>query len=160
MGGEEAEENAAPFSRILVAVDNSERAIRAFDYALRLSKVATTGTVISVVHVVTPPVAGEEGVPAAQLTESLRKEGEQLIAQLKSRAQTQFAVRAGVITIKIDYMMKEGNPAKVILASAKESSADLIVMGSSGTGGVKELLLGSVSHAVSNHATCPVLIVK
>lgn len=155
----EAEENAAPFSRILVAVDNSERAIRAFDYAVRLSLVATTDTVISVVHVVTPPVAGEEGVSAVQLSESLRKEGEQLIAQLKSRARTQFANRAGV-TIMIDYAIKEGNPAKVILASAKETGSDLIVMGSSGTGGIKELLLGSVSHAVSNDAACPVLIVK
>ncbi|WP_420835317.1 universal stress protein [Candidatus Nitrososphaera evergladensis] len=56
--------------------------------------------------------------------------------------------------------MKEGNPVKVILASAKETRSDLIVMGSSGTGGIKELLLGRVSHAVSNHASCPVLIVK
>jgi nucleotide-binding universal stress UspA family protein len=159
MKGGESEEHSAPFSRILVAVDNSERAIRAFDYAIRLSMLAPNVATISVVHVVTPPVAGEEGVPAAKLIESLRKEGEQLIAQLKSLAQTQYAVRAGV-TIMIDYVMKEGNPAKVILTSAKEISADLIVMGSSGTGGIKELLLGSVSHAVSNHAACPVLIVK
>jgi nucleotide-binding universal stress UspA family protein len=60
----------------------------------------------------------------------------------------------------MDYIIKEGNPSKVILASAKEIGADLIVMGSSGTGGFKELLLGNVSHAVSNHAACPVLIVK
>lgn len=153
----EREENAPPFSKILVAVDNSERAVRAFDYAVRLSKV-TTGAAISVVHVLSPPVAGEEGIPP-NWTESLRKEGEQLITRLKSRAEKQFAVGAGAIT-RIDYTIKEGNPAKVILVSAKESSADLIVMGSSGTGSVKELLLGSVSHAVSNHAICPVLIVK
>ncbi|AIF85549.1 universal stress family protein [Candidatus Nitrososphaera evergladensis SR1] len=99
MEGEEVEENAAPFSRILVAVDNSKRAIRAFDYAIRLSMLAPyRAATISVVYAVTPPVAGEEGVPAPKLIESLRKEGEQLIAQLKLLAQTQLAVRAGVTT--------------------------------------------------------------
>jgi nucleotide-binding universal stress UspA family protein len=151
----EEKENTAPFSRMLVAVDRSERALKAFDYAVQLSKIGRAK--ISVVHVIPPPVAGEEGIPATQLAESLQKEGEQLLAQLKSRAEMQFAVGAGVL---IDYVIKEGNPAKVILASAKDSGADLIVMGSSGTGGVKEWLLGSVSHAVSSHSSCPVLIVK
>jgi nucleotide-binding universal stress UspA family protein len=150
-----AKEIASPFSRILVAVDSSEHALKAFDYAIRLSKIA--GAKILVVHIIPPPVAGEEGIPAAQLVQALQKEGEQLLAQLKSRAETLFAVGADVI---IGYTMKEGSPAKVILGSAKDNGADLIVMGSSGTSGVKELLLGSVSHAVSSHAFCPVLIVK
>ncbi|AIF85521.1 universal stress protein UspA-like protein [Candidatus Nitrososphaera evergladensis SR1] len=153
------EGNVAPFTKILVAVDKSEHAVRAFDYAVRLSMV--TGANISVLHVVTPPVAGEEGVSAAQLADSLRKEGDHLIAQLKSRVEMQFGIRAGeTTTITIDYLIKEGSPAKVIITSAKQSDADLIIVGSSGTSGVKELLLGSVSHAVSNHASCPVLIVK
>ncbi|MGG6460906.1 MAG: universal stress protein [Candidatus Eiseniibacteriota bacterium] len=37
---------------------------------------------------------------------------------------------------------------------------DLIVIGSRGLGSVKEFLLGSVSHAVTRHASIPVLIVK
>jgi nucleotide-binding universal stress UspA family protein len=52
----EREENVAPFSRMLVAVDDSQQAGRAFDYAVRLSNV--TGAETSVVHVISPPVAG------------------------------------------------------------------------------------------------------
>jgi nucleotide-binding universal stress UspA family protein len=152
----EGEENSPPISKILVAVDDSERSIKAFDYALKLSKV--TQAKVSVVHVIPPPVAGEEGVPAAQLTELLQKEGEDFIGQLKSYAESQSSDAAEARVL--EYILKEGNPSKEILTVAKDSGADLIVMGSSGTAGVKQLLLGSVSHAVSNHATCPILIVK
>lgn len=152
----EGEENTPPFSKILIAVDDSERSIKAFDYALKLSKM--TKARVCAVHVIPPPVAGEEGVPAAQLTELLRKEGEEFIEQLKSHAEGQFsdAIETGVI----EYILREGNPSKEILAAAKDRNTDLIVVGSSGTAGVKQLLLGSVSHAISNHATCPILIVK
>ncbi|NNC64021.1 MAG: universal stress protein, partial [Gammaproteobacteria bacterium] len=34
------------------------------------------------------------------------------------------------------------------------------VIGSHGRAGLKEALLGSVSHAVANHAPCPVTIVR
>jgi len=156
--GEEAGQNTQPFTKILVAVDCSEQALGAFDYALRLSM--ATGACILTLHVITPPVAGEEGLSAAQLSESLRKEGEHLIARLKSHVEKRFGIRAGAIAMKSQYEMKEGNPTKVIVATAVESGADLIVVGSSGTGGIKEMLLGSVSHAVSNHASCPILIVK
>jgi nucleotide-binding universal stress UspA family protein len=48
-------------------------------------------------------------------------------------------------------------PAGAILAAAE--GADLVVVGSRGRGGFAELVLGSVSHQVVHHATCPVVIV-
>lgn len=144
------EASTAPFSKILVAVDSSEYASRAFDYAAKLSRLI--GARISIVHVISPPIAAE-GISVAELAERQKEEGEQLLAKIKARAEVQFG-------IKVEDILRKGNPSKVILTTAKDIGADLIVIGSSGIGGVKELLLGSVSHAVSNHATCPVLIVK
>lgn len=44
------------------------------------------------------------------------------------------------------------------LLSATED-ADLIVVGSRGQGGFKELILGSVAHQLTMHARCPVVVV-
>jgi nucleotide-binding universal stress UspA family protein len=49
--------------------------------------------------------------------------------------------------------------AHAILAEADAVSAEAIVMGSRGLTGIKSLLLGSVSHAVLQHADRPVIIV-
>jgi nucleotide-binding universal stress UspA family protein len=49
--------------------------------------------------------------------------------------------------------------AAVILAEAAELHADVIVLGTRGLGGVKSLMLGSVSHAVLHRADRAVLVI-
>lgn len=44
--------------------------------------------------------------------------------------------------------------------TAKENSADIIIMGSYGRTGLKRLLMGSVCERVIGYAECAVLIVK
>ncbi len=48
-------------------------------------------------------------------------------------------------------------PAHGLLAATHD--ADLVVVGSRGLGGFKELVLGSVAHQVTMHAGCPVVVV-
>jgi nucleotide-binding universal stress UspA family protein len=57
-------------------------------------------------------------------------------------------------------MVRNGNPVDEILHVAEEIDADLIVVGSHGTGMTKRFLLGSVSDRVLEYASCSVLIVK
>ena len=54
----------------------------------------------------------------------------------------------------------EGSPKSVILEEAEKFGADLIIVGSHGSGAIERFLLGSVSHAVSLHAKCSVEIVR
>lgn len=49
------------------------------------------------------------------------------------------------------------SPSRALLAASE--SADLVVTGTRGHGGFTGLLLGSVSHQLSAHARCPVVIV-
>jgi nucleotide-binding universal stress UspA family protein len=54
---------------------------------------------------------------------------------------------------------RDGTVAESILEEAAAEDAEAIVMGSRGLTGVRSILLGSVSHAVLNHADRPVVVV-
>ncbi len=54
---------------------------------------------------------------------------------------------------------RDGSIWQTILREADQTHADVIVLGSRGLTGLKSLLLGSVSHAVLQHADRPVIVV-
>ena len=51
----------------------------------------------------------------------------------------------------------EGTPARALLEYS--AGADLLVVGSRGLGGFRDLLLGSVSTQLAHHSRCPLVIV-
>jgi len=53
--------------------------------------------------------------------------------------------------------VSEGDPAEELIKASRD--ADLLVVGSRGSGGFAKLLVGSVSSQVTHHAACPVVIV-
>jgi nucleotide-binding universal stress UspA family protein len=57
-------------------------------------------------------------------------------------------------------LVREGRPDRAIVQAARDTGADLIVMGSHGHTGLERLLMGSVAERVIGHAECPVLVVK
>ena len=62
--------------------------------------------------------------------------------------------------IKSAIIVRTGNVVQEILAAAKSSRSDLLVIGSHGRGGVQRLVLGSVAERVLRLAPCPVLTVR
>jgi nucleotide-binding universal stress UspA family protein len=52
-----------------------------------------------------------------------------------------------------------GTPFEVLERIADDEDAMMIVVGRSGRGGIAEMLLGSVPHALTHHAVRPVLVV-
>jgi nucleotide-binding universal stress UspA family protein len=57
-------------------------------------------------------------------------------------------------------VIEDGDPVKEILRHAEEDTANLIVMGSRGLGDLQGLLMGSVSHKVSQLSPCSCITVK
>lgn len=62
--------------------------------------------------------------------------------------------------LRVTPVLLEGQPKEAILDEAERWGADLIIVGSRGTGTIKRFLLGSVSLAVVLNATCSVEIVR
>jgi nucleotide-binding universal stress UspA family protein len=141
--------------RILLPVDGSAQS---FEAVKALQHLAPAEEVM-VLHVLeSPPAAYPLMMPEAALglyrTMELqfREDGEKTLAQAISF----LPPDAGPISRRLE----TGGPAKIILWTAKESNIGLIVLGARGLGPVRELIFGSVSHAVVSHAPCPVLVVK
>ncbi|GAB6991869.1 universal stress protein [Paenibacillus pini] len=142
------------FSKILLAYDGSKASNKALDRAIELAQ-AAPDSVIDVIHVFDfPRVFMGEGL--APIPASVNKDfydlAEQTIEEVKERLAT-----AGVNS---NVELIQGGPAEVILKYAKENDSDVIIIGSRGLGGIREFVLGSVSHNVVQHSRVPVLVVK
>lgn len=71
-----------------------------------------------------------------------------------------LATEARQAGLTVEFRRLMGSPGRMIREFAESWGSELIVMGSHGHTGFKELLLGSVSNYVLHHASCSVLIVK
>jgi nucleotide-binding universal stress UspA family protein len=84
--------------------------------------------------------------------ETMAAEGTELLEQA-------LALVAAVTQVKVHTRVCEGRPSDVLREVAGEPDVRLLVVGSRGHGGLAELVLGSVSHAVSHHAPKPLVII-
>ncbi len=138
-------------SKILVAVDGSECARKAFDSTLKLGK--ELGAKVTVLTVVQPPsmITMQKDL-LGTIETLLEKEAKIMLAN--------YATIAEKRGVDVETVLAIGYPSRIILGTAESKGVDLIVVGSRGLGGLKELFLGSVSHAVVQNASIPVLVVK
>ncbi|RJS89452.1 hypothetical protein DRO56_05470 [Candidatus Bathyarchaeota archaeon] len=149
--------------RILVPIDGSEPSNRALDYALDLAEELDAEVVIlSVVPPVILPVFSEEPGITPIITprdidrynSKLRATFENVLTEALARA------RAKKPNLRVSTKLLEGRPADKIVEVAEREGFDLIIMGSRGLSGLRELLLGSTTRRVADHCTKPLLIIK
>lgn len=92
-------------------------------------------------------------VPAPPPPELLKAIGAQILEDAEKAARGAGVTDVGTATYG-------GDAADAILDCADKQKADTIVLGSRGLSDFKGFFLGSVSHKVSNHATCTCVTVK
>lgn len=61
--------------------------------------------------------------------------------------------------VTVHRIISPGSPRRALLDATAQAHAQLLVVGARGREGLKGMALGSVSHAVLNHAPCPVSVV-
>jgi nucleotide-binding universal stress UspA family protein len=152
-------------SKILIAVDRSPNNKCVFDTAVSLAQ--ATGADLMLLHVLSvkeedhplTPTHTYYPIVEAFNYKTYQKEYAKYeqhgIEFLKNL--TEEATAAGVST---EYTQIAGNAGRMICELANNWSADLILVGSRGLKGIKEMFLGSVSNYVTHHAPCSVLIVR
>ena len=80
-------------------------------------------------------------------------------AQLEADGQSAVERAATALALgNVELLVQRGDPGPAICELAGELSADAIVMGSRGRGGLRRALLGSVSDYVVRNAPCTVII--
>ena len=138
---------------IIVGVDGSEISRRALDWAVREAGLRGTALTVLAVHQVASNywTGSPEHYPADQpVTETMRRAAEEAVQKAVSQAGEQAPASVTVRAVS-------GLPAQELLGAS--SDADLVVVGTNSGGGLSQMLLGSVTNKVVNHAACPVVVI-
>ena len=139
-----------PFKRILLAVDGSEHALNAAQYALELAQALGAKILLTTVAKYETIVLDE---PRFQTT----------VDQTKEKAEHRLApVREMLDKAGVPYepLILDGPTAEAIADAAEREAADLIIMGSKGHSNLSGLIFGSKAHTLLHIAPCPVLAIR
>ena len=134
--------------KILVPMDGSNNSFKGLDMAIYLAR--QCGGTITGFFVM--PVRLSAFSPITFDTKYLSK----FVNELMSKAKKQCAQNGIVFNGKT----VTGDGAIEILNFSQKNKYDIIIIGSRGLGSIKEVFLGSTSHAVVQKSKIPVMIIK
>ena len=139
--------------RIVVAIDGSENADRALEFAADLA--GRYGAALTLLTVIPPTVVPSYGGPIFEPpdTASMNAIYDDVLSTRKARVQNPKIPR-------VETVRREGIVVDELLAYLDQEKPDLLVMGCRGLSAGKRLFMGSVSDALVHHAPCPVLVVR
>jgi nucleotide-binding universal stress UspA family protein len=139
---------------ILFPTDFSQGARAAMDYAISLAQDYKAKLIL--VYVIQDISIAEWYIPssisAADLVEDMQKSAENEMAKWGNEISAK--------TKDVERLVVRGVPFVEIIRTAKEKSADLIVIGTHGRTGIDHMLFGSTAEKVVRKAPCPVLTVR
>jgi universal stress protein A len=139
--------------RILVPTDFSDCSKKALRYAIAFARQFQAELILLHVVPAGSPVGADFGLYEAPILEAdLRAGGQQELAALCQRE-----IRGEVLATPL---VRTGRAAPEIVAAAKDSQIDLIILATHGRTGLQHVLLGSTTEEVVRHAPCPVLTVR
>jgi nucleotide-binding universal stress UspA family protein len=154
-------------NNIFYATDLSENARYAYNFAASLAQQYSAR--ITILHVIEKLTAETflqiHGYVGEDKWKKLQEEKQaDFIAQIKGRLNSfcdEISSDVDACTFQVDkIIVKEGIAADEILHQADLNNADIIVMGTRGSGMFKEALMGGTARRVVRRSTLPVMVVR
>ncbi len=142
--------------KILVPCDFSKPAIQAFRYALDIAAKSPNGIVHALYVVEIPVITDTMLMPIIPFEDGLLQE-------IKQKTLLQFAKlndKYNKESIKTAIDVQFGRPSEMIRSYVEKNGIDIIIMGSHGAKGSKELFIGSNAERVVRNSTVPVIVLK
>ncbi|WP_249872007.1 universal stress protein [Oceanobacillus saliphilus] len=140
------------YKNILVAVDGSEAAEKAFQKSLDIAKRNKARLILA--HVVDSRTFATAEAYDRTLSERAEEYAKEL---LDSYVENAKAAEVTDLVRCIEY----GSPkVKISKDIAQNFKADLIICGATGMNAVERFLIGSVSESITRYASCDVLVVR
>jgi nucleotide-binding universal stress UspA family protein len=140
--------------RVLVPVDFSDSARPIVEYACGIAK--DRGAAVSLLHVVTTPSSAFDSPKGAVANPKV-------VAEFRSAAEKELDPLVALVKkagVPVESKVLLGAPAREIVRFAKESKADLVVVGTHGRSGMRHVFLGSVAENVVRLCPCPVITLR
>jgi len=141
------------YTNLLVAYDGSEQSIRALKTGIEMAR--SWNATLEVVHVFDIPmlIVGEAMIPPpVENSVAIAQEADNLAAEAQSIL--------SAADMQAEVTVLQGDPGRRIIETAKEKQTDLIIIGSRGLSGLREMFLGSVSSYIVKHSEVAVHILK
>ena len=145
---------ARRYRRVLAPVDFSAHAPQVLALAASIAPTAR----IELLHAFELPFEGKlrsAGVSIAEIHHSRQQARAQAVERLAS-----LVAASGLEPTRVHRRIEHGYAPRVIVEAARESQADLIVIGKHGESVMEDLLLGSVTLHVLGEVRCDVLVVS
>ena len=146
------------FKKILVALDCNGSCESVFNQGLLLAQ--ATQSSLSLLTILEPRNFDEtvySPYESQKLAAYIQQYKETELANLNKLQR--FSEQAREVGIESEFMQTIDSPGRAICQSAESGQSDLIVVGSRGRTGLREMLLGSVSNYVVHHAPCSVMVI-
>jgi nucleotide-binding universal stress UspA family protein len=147
------------FTNILIPTDGSELSAQACRSAIDLAKALKARATVVMVSPTFRQLANEGFlVPGMDIG---KREWERGVTERARKVLDAAAAEAKNAVIKCETIhVFRDLPYMAIVDAAKKNGCDLIVMGSHGYGGFKQLVLGSETTRVLSHSKIPVLVYR
>lgn len=141
------------YQHILVGIDGSKAADRAFERAIAVAK--GNQATLDIAQIIPD---GDFAVSAVGLSANLIAH-EKTIIQAKLAEKVEYAQQQGVRNV--NSILKFSTPRQELTKTIPEArNTDLFILGTSGQGAIDRFVLGSVAQYASTHAKIDVLLVR